>query len=188
MPDPDKGEEEYQHPQILPGGKAVLFDIFLGILDYQTAVLSLETGEQKILVEGGRNPRYVPTGHLVYELAGTGTLMAVLFDLDSLEVTGDAVPILERVRHARLQGDADYSVSDNGSLVYVVGGGRESTVVWVDREGNSELLLDVPGAYWVPSLSPDDERLAVADVDEGHDVWIYDLKRGVLNRLTCRPA
>ena len=189
IPDPDRGEEEYQHPQILPGGKAVLFDIFRGsIEDYQTAVLSLETGEQKILVEGGRNPRYAPTGHLVYELAETGTLMAVLFDLDSLEVTGGAVPILEGVRHARGQGDVDYSFSANGSLVYVVGGGMESTVVWVDREGSSEPLLDTPGAYWVPRLSPDDQRLAVADVDEGQDVWIYDLKRGVLSRLTFDPG
>ncbi len=114
--------------------------------------------------------------------------MAVLFDLDSLEVTGGAVPILEGVRHAPLQGDVDYSFSANGSLVYVVGGGSESTVVWVDREGNSEPLLDTPSTYWTPRLSPDGQRLAVVDVDEGQEVWIYDLKRGVLSRLTFDPG
>ncbi|MCZ6878202.1 MAG: protein kinase, partial [Acidobacteria bacterium] len=185
-PDPAKGELEYQHPEILPGGKAVLFDI--RGQNYQTAVLSLDTGEHKVLVEGGRNPHYAPTGHLVYELAETGTLMAVPFDLDRLEITGGAVPILEGVRHAAGEGDADYAFSTNGSLVYVVGGRDVSTVVWVDREGNTEPLLDIPGAYRTPQLSPDGQRLAVANEVDAVDVWTYELDRGVLSRLTFDAA
>ena len=188
-PDLAKGQQGYQHPEILPGGNAVLFDIILGGSNHQMAVLSLETGEYKILVEGGRNPRYAPTGHLVYELARTGTLMAVPFDPDSLEVTGGAVPILDGVRHTLRDGSADYAFSSNGTLVYIGGGGGSGgTVVWVDREGNSEPLLGRQGAYFVPRLSPDGQRLAVTNISEGRDVWTYDLRRGVLSRLTFDPG
>ncbi len=63
----------------------------------QIALLSLETGEQKVLL-GGRQAYYAPTGHLVYAVPETGILMAAPFDLATLEVTDDAVPILEEVR------------------------------------------------------------------------------------------
>ena len=66
-PDIDKGEAHYTTPHILPGGKAVLFSIRLSSGNsYQVVVLSLETGEQEILIEDGRQGRYVKTGHLVY--------------------------------------------------------------------------------------------------------------------------
>ena len=58
-------------------------------------MLNLRTGEQKVLVPGGSYPRYVPTGHIVYGVAGT--LRAVAFDLDRLEVRSDPVPVLQRV-------------------------------------------------------------------------------------------
>ncbi len=186
-PDHAKGELEYQHPEILPDGNTLLFDISHGVSEYQIAALSLETGEQKILVEAGQSPHYVSTGHLVYALVGTGTLMAAPFDLDKVEITGGAIPILEGVSHTSgvLEGNVDYSFSTNGSLVYVAGGGGgESTVVWVDREGNSEPLLDTPDAYSVLRLSPDGQHLAVGNDEGGGDVWTYDLVRGVLSRLT----
>ena len=50
------------------------------------AVQSLATGERKVLIEGGADARYIPTGHLVY--MREGTLMAVPFNLDRLAVTG----------------------------------------------------------------------------------------------------
>ena len=96
-PNPDKGEVGYFNPQVLPGGNAVLFDTWDGVLKVQLAVLSLETGEQKILFDGGTQGHYLPTGHLVY--VGTpGNLMAVPFDLAKLEITGDPAPVLQGVR------------------------------------------------------------------------------------------
>ncbi|MDA2927446.1 hypothetical protein MYX78_09475 [Acidobacteria bacterium AH-259-G07] len=103
IPDPAKGERWYHNPQILPGGHAVLFTIWDGGINYQIAVLSLETGEHKIVLEGGRHARYAPTGHLVHSTE-TGTLMAVPFDLSRLEVSGDSVPILEGVRYSYFRG------------------------------------------------------------------------------------
>ena len=64
---------------------------------FQIMALSLQTGEKKIVVEGGRMPRYSPTGNLVYGLAATGTLMVAPFDLERLEITGNSVQILQGV-------------------------------------------------------------------------------------------
>ena len=114
--------------------------------------------------------------------------MAAPFDLDELEITGGAIPILEGVGHVSGQNRTDYSLSSDGSLVYVSGGETASIVVWVDRSGNSEPLLDTPGQYWTPQLSPNGQYLAVAIEEDSVDVWTYELERGVLSRLTFDPA
>ncbi len=177
--DPEKGESQYRQPEFLPGGKAVLFSV--GREDsFQIAVLSLETGEKKIVVEGGREAHYAPTGHLVYEQGETGALMAVPFDLARLEVTNDPVPILEGVRQSNA---VDYALSDDGTLVYVPGGSGTGgfNLVWVDREGQENLLTEGPRPFTHIRLSPDGQQVVL---DMTQDIWIYDVERGTLIRLT----
>ena len=85
-------------PEFLPGGEAVLFTITPAagsIENAQIAVLDLQTGTSKVLIRGGSHAHYVPTGHLVYGVAGT--LRAVAFDLGRLEVVGTPAPVLEGV-------------------------------------------------------------------------------------------
>ena len=97
-PDPEKGEWRYSCPKFLPGGKALFFDAWqTDGGPHQIRALSLETGEQKIVVEEGVNPYYAPTGHLVYQ-AWDRSLMAAPFDLATLAVTGDSVLMLEGIR------------------------------------------------------------------------------------------
>lgn len=90
---------EHTWPAVLPDGDAVLFTISRLVADLgppgmqgeesQIAVLSLDTGEQKVLVEGGSYPRYSPTGHLLY--GAEGALWAVGFDLTRFETVGNPV-------------------------------------------------------------------------------------------------
>jgi len=183
-PNTDNGETSYVDPKILPGGKAVLFTIYLQN-DSQTAVLSLDTGEQKIILGGSRHATYVDTGQLIYAQYSTGDLMAVPFDLTSLQVTGDSVPVLQGVR-GNLPGYVDYAVSDNGTLVYVPGGsgGAQFSLVWVDRQGAVEPLGAPPHGYRAPRLSPDGGRVAVQLTDPSNDIWVYDITRNTLTRLT----
>ena len=116
-PDVEHGEVDHRWPEILPGGKAVLFTIQASsIEESQIAVLSLDTREHTVVVRGGSYPRYSSTGHLLYVVRGN--LWAVGFDLRGLETVGDPVPVLEGVL-AKDEGAADYAVSENGSLVYV---------------------------------------------------------------------
>jgi hypothetical protein len=146
-------------------------------------VQSLETGERRILVEGGADARYVPTGHLVYVVADT--VMAVPFDLSRLEVTGGPVPVIEGVSRSRGGwgvGSANFSFSGNGSLVFAPRGIEDERVlVWVDHEGAVEPIPAPPRSYVDPRLSPDGERLAVVIEN---DVWVYDIPRGASTRLT----
>ena len=97
-PDRERGEGDHWWPEFLPGGEAVLFTITSGgggIENAQIAVLDLRTGTSKVLIRGGSHAHYVPTGHLVYGVAGT--LRAVAFDLGRLEVVGTPAPVLEGV-------------------------------------------------------------------------------------------
>ena len=98
-PSREQREKTHRLPEVLPGGKAVVFT--LGTADMETwddakiAALSLETGEIRIVLEPGYCARYSPTGHLIY--ARFGALLAVPFDLATLQVVGVPLPVLEGV-------------------------------------------------------------------------------------------
>ena len=188
-PDRERGEGYHLWPEFLPGGGALLFTITPvgGVtLNAQIAVLDLQTGTSKVLVRGGSDAHYVPTGHLLYSVAGT--LRAVAFDLGRLEVVGTPAPVLEGVA-TTLTGAADIAVAANGSLVYVPGAGGFSggqTVVSVDRQGRVSPLPGLPlDSYRDVRVSPDGARLALATQD---DIWIYDRTRTTRSRLTTHPA
>jgi Tol biopolymer transport system component len=181
-PDAERGEQWYRWPEFLPGEHAVLFTVYTtgAIEKAQIAVLSLDTHEQKILVDGGSDPSYARTGHLVY--AQVGTLMAVPFDLASLEVSGTPVPLQEGVL-TKGGGAADFALS-RSSLVYVPGGAEtgglfDGTLVWVDRRGRAvDAIVDEP--LQRPRnlrLSPDARRLALitGSIANGA-LWVYDLQ------------
>ncbi len=179
-----KSEQNHWWPEILPGGKAALFSSGLGV-----GVLSLESGEDRPLVEGGVGARYLPTGpdstkgHLVF--ARAGSLMAAPFDLARLAVTGAEAPVLQGVRADAL-GLPQCALSRNGTLVYVPGAasGATSTPVWVDRQGRAMPLGMPHRAYGAVRLSPDGNRLAITVTDPKNEIWIQDLARGTFTRLT----
>ena len=186
-------EGELAHgPQMLPGGDWVLFTLRPdGTTSWDAAQIvaqSLETEERVVLVPGGRDARYVETGHLVYVL--NGVLLAVPFDLGARRVTGGPVPLVEGIRDAAGErtGAAQFSVARNGSLIYVPGGGgRESglSLVWVTRTGEESLTAAEVRDYGDLRVSPDGTRVAMGIYDQGNtDVWIWHLEQGTLTRLT----
>jgi serine/threonine-protein kinase len=181
-PDLDKGEL-YLLPHILPGGKTVFFTIRGVAFDHQIAALSLETGEQKILIEDGRLGKYVETGHLIYEQARAGNLMAVLFDLETLEVTSGPVSVLQGVRQ-NIE-TVDYALSDEGTLVYIPTS-EDSRLAWVDRDGRTQPLTEIQRSFSAPRLSPDGTRLSVEVSDEAGvpNIWIYEIARDILTPFT----
>ncbi|HEY3123488.1 MAG TPA: hypothetical protein VGK70_05440, partial [Thermoanaerobaculia bacterium] len=185
---PEKGEATHRWPDILPGGKTALFTIHGLTGDYESArigAVSIETGERRIVLEGGTHARYVPTGHILYVRGRS--LFAVPFDAKRLEVTGSAVPVLDGVSGSTTAGFANYAVSRTGSLIYAPRDPRasERELVWLDRKGSTRLLTEVRRSYADPRLSPDGHRLAVDAFDGTNtDVWIYDLTRDAWEQLT----
>jgi len=189
-PDPAQGEADHYWPELLPGGRAVLFTItaVTGGLDAaQVAVLDLQTGTRKVLVRGGSHAHYAPSGHLFY--AAAGTLRAVAFDLATLETRGTPVPIVPDVVMTNT-GGVDAVVAGDGTLAYVSRSGvigAQRTLVWVDRQGRETPILSPPRAYLYPRLSPDGKRVAVSAADQETDIWVWDLSRTTLTRATFDP-
>ena len=190
MATPDSDQGSYRWSEILPGGNAVLFTIWAGISEAsQIAVLSLDTLEQKVIIQNGSDPSYSPTGHVVY--GESGRLWAVPFDLASLEPVSDPLVVLEGVLTKDNTGAVDFSVSNNGTLIFVPGGASSAfqrRLVWVSRDGDEELVPSPPQDYRYVSLSPDGTRAALEIMDNGNvDVWVAELSRGTLTRITTDP-
>jgi len=180
----DEGEQQYTLPYFLPDGKDLLFTIGFNT-GFQTALLSLETGERKVVLEDARQARYLSTGHLVYEQSRTGNLMVVPFDLAALEVTGDSVPVVQGVRQTGTT-YVDYALSDEGTLVYVPSQPDVQRLVWVDRKGTESLIIQEDVSFGSPRISPDGKQVALAITKggEGQNIWIYDFEGESLRRLT----
>ena len=179
-----QGEISHRWPQILPGGRAVLFTS--NTRDgADIVVLTLANHRRKVLQGGATFGRYLPSsnggGHLVY--INKGTLFALPVDLDKLEVLGAPSPVLDEVAFSPGNGSAQFAFSRNGTLVFRRGGtvgGELLTVQWLDGAGKMQPLLTKPDAYTFPRLSPDGERLALSTAD----VWVYQWRRDTMTRLT----
>ena len=191
--DQSKKEATHRWPQVLPDGKAVIFTSHTqSTADFDNAtieVVTLATGERKVIQKGGSYGRYVPSGHLVY--VSKAALFAVPFDVSRLEVTGSPAPVVQDVFWNPTEGAAQFTFSSTGVLTYLRGGPEVAsyTIVSVDRRGGTTKLIEEPGAYGNPRLAPDGKRLALTVLKDGNfDIWVYDLERGVPTRLTFDDA
>jgi Tol biopolymer transport system component len=187
----DLKEVTHRWPEILPGGKVLVFvigeakDIGTNYEESKIAVERLDTRQRKILPILGTYPRYSPSGHLLY--VREGRIFAVPFDLNRLEVTGTPAPVLEGVVFDPIIGSAAYAVWRTGSLAYIPGSAVSSKrlLAWVDRKNQIQPLAAPAKEYATPVVSPDGQRVVVA-IGRGFntDVWVYDIPRGTLTRLT----
>ena len=172
-------------PELLPGGKAVLFTVFTGgsLEDDAIDVQSLVTGERKTLIKGGTFGRYAASGHLLYVRGAT--LFAVPFDAERLEVAGAAFPVAQGV-YENTNGGAGYAVSKSGTLLYAPGGVQLTarSLLWVDRQGHASPASGIKRPFNWPRVSPDGKRIALVVEAETYDVWVLDPVRDSLTRLT----
>jgi eukaryotic-like serine/threonine-protein kinase len=182
--------------QVLPGGDAVLYTLmkaprgvpFAEWGNAQVVVQSLTSGERKTLVEGGSDARYLASGHLVF--AVSGSLFAMAFDPTAQATSGDRIPILSGVRRSSPHGAAHFSVSRNGTLVYVPGPANATAALRSlrisDRSGDTRRLKLDPQNYAHPRVSTDGSRVAVViEEDDDADISIYELaETSALRRLT----
>jgi serine/threonine-protein kinase len=184
-------DERVSSPHMLPGGKALLFSLKKREDTWdeaQIVVRRLGESSNKTLVTGGADGRYVPTGHLVY--ARSGVLLAVPFDLDRLEVTGGAVPVVEGVRRTGGTGTggvglAQFSFAANGSLAYLPGRANvsatgDSDLALFDGKGGLETLKLPLGSYQSPRVSRDGRFVAFDANDEngGANISIHEIAGG----------
>ena len=186
-PNQAAGETDHVFPAFMPGGRAVLFTI-LGARaeNAQVAVLEVANGQYRTLIRGAMQARYMDPGYLVY-LAG-GSLQAVRFDPDLLQVIGEPLTLAERVV-ARTNGAAELALSPNGTLAFIPDRGGEAitprSLVWLNRRGEEQSTGAPLRTYGSARVSPDGGRAVVALYDDTlDDLWIWDFTRRTLERVT----
>jgi len=188
--DKSNGERTHRWPHAVAGEDLILYTV--GTIDspenYDDARIQAirpSTGETRTVLERASMAWYVPTGHLVF--GREGFLFAVRFDLDSLEVQGKPVPVLEDVRGMRNSGVVHAGFARNGLIAYIAGARRSrlSRLVRRSRDGTTEPLTTTERGYINPNLSPD--RKSIAMPIEGtatFDIWSYQIEQETLTRLT----
>ena len=177
--------ERVAWPHVLPGRRAVLLTIPSaagGSADDATVVAQrLDTGERRVVVRGGTQATWSPTGHLVF---GRGAaLLAVPFDPVTLAARGSPVPVIDHISRDTVLGGR-YALAGDGTLVYSRGVGDERPLLWVDRRGWSTRIPTPPHTFIDPRVSPDGTRIAAQAGDGDNDIWIQDVARRSLVRLT----
>jgi serine/threonine-protein kinase len=193
----DKTVREFSHrlPHWLPDGKGVLFTILREKTDLEPRVARLDVNTRKwsVLLEDAADARYALSGHLVF--LRQGTLMAVPLDLARSAIVGQPVPVIAGIVQALntladvsvITAAGQYGVSDSGYLVYAPGGifpDLDSTLVWVDRNGNVQPAASPRAWLSCPRLSPDGKQIAYITRGKEWLAWVYDLNRGTATQLT----
>src|SRR5262249_45922562 len=163
---------------ILPGGENVLFTGAVaasgGAFDNANIeVLSLKSGEVKIVQRGGYFGRYLPSGHLVY--VHYGALYGVPFDSTRLVTKGSPTPLLQGVADVETgYGVGRFDFSRTGTMVYLSDSGPAvSPAVWLDSTEKKRPVVNALAQVETPRLSPDGNRLALTAAG---DLWVYDLQ------------
>ena len=196
----DESKTELAHgPQLIAGGRAVLFSIRTGAQPWDDAVVvvhELATGRRTALVNGGTDARVLPTGHLAY--VREATLFAMPFDEERLMVSGGPVPVQPGIQEAfvNASGATQAAWSDSGAMAFVPGGAAafERALVWLTREGQQEPTTAPQRRFVIGgsglALSPDGTQAAVSVNDGaravGTDIWVWTIARGALTRTADR--
>ena len=187
----DAGGGVMHGPQLLPDGQTLLFTLLGGQeandntwSDANVVAHSLKSGARNVLVRGGTDGRYLPSGHLIY--ARDGVLFAHVMDLDRLELRGGAVGVVDPLAiSAGPTGAAHMAVSDNGSLIHLATTqGLLTTMAWRDKRGTDTTVGAPAHAYDMPRVSPDGRRILVHAIDQDNDLWIWNTVSETLTRLT----
>jgi serine/threonine protein kinase len=183
---PDTARHELTHwtPQVLPGGKAAIYNSFTTPLSRSRIdAVELANGRVTTLVQGAEFPRYAD-GYLLY--VQDGAIFAAPFDPKELRILGPGVPVVEDVAWSATLGKAGFAVSPNGTLAYLKASdwNVDAQVAWVDRSGHERPALPVTGRFTEPRLSPDGRWIALTRLDPAPQIWLFDRTRRVLSQLT----
>jgi eukaryotic-like serine/threonine-protein kinase len=183
---PAEGESSHRWPSALPDGRGVLYAALGNDLwsDARIMLQPTDGGASKLLVTGGSGPRYVASGHLLYVRART--VFAVPFDLRSQAAGGGARPVIEGVMMNDGDGRTSFAASQTGLAAYVPATTQHDrrTLVWVRSDGRAEALPVGERAFEHPRISPDGRYVALTVREEDPDIWVLNLARGTLTRLT----
>jgi len=190
--DPAREETSHRWPHVLPGGQHLLITIKTARIatfdDAKIGLLSLDSGEVQVLVQGGSAPHYLTTGHIVY--GRDEQLLAVPFDLATLTVQGTPTAVLEEIDTVDVNGCAQYSLSANGDLAYLSAGEdqAELELAWMHLSGSTS-VLEIDNPYNLQLAFSSDGRQIASMIPAANDkIFITDIQRHITTRLTSTPG
>jgi serine/threonine-protein kinase len=171
----------------LPDGRHVLY-VAQGAAAGDVRLADIATGTHQSLGVQADEARYVATGHLI--LRTSDALKAVAFDLNTLKIIGEPLPVLDSVS---ANGSVSaFALSRTGTAAYVVRhrtaspGLNNTRVTLVDVSGKEQVLSLPASRYQGLRFSPDGRRLAytsVGSASAGNDtLFVHDLVLGTTTK------
>ena len=179
-------DEFYQMaPEPLPGGRWLIFTVLSASGQNPRLYLQdLKSGKRELLLQGAGQARYIRTGHLIY--GQSRGLSIARFDLRTGRFVGRPAHLVEKIRPPARWELLHFAAGRSGLLVHVPGAAMPPThrLIWVDRQGKTQPLVDLAGYCYGLRLSPDGRRVAYTQDRETSQVWILNLQSGATTRLT----
>jgi Tol biopolymer transport system component len=152
--------------------------------DQNILLYSLKEKSAKTLINGGSFAEFFDN-HLFF--IRNESLFTVSFD-PKIGNPGGPEKLLLQSLYTNTNGSSLYAVGGK-NLVYVAGQPGSDQLVWVDAEGNAQLILDTGNDFLYPRISPSGDRVAVTSFDgPNSDLWMLELNRNTLSRLTDHPG
>ena len=183
-------------PLVLPDGEHLLFVAGVGGeiragTRRRLLVGRLGSTDRTVLFDTDQfvQPIGFADGRLIF-VRGT-SLLAQPFDAASLRLSGEPVPLVDRVEPLP---NLPYGyASAAGSTVAYVRATNPNVhqLTWFDRAGRQTAQLGEPGNYSSLELAPDQTRAVVAVMDparRSHDIWVFDVARALRTRMTFEPG
>jgi len=176
-----RGAFGHSTPSFLPDANHFLFRISVNANPQGVWMGSLNSPEVKQVLTDNTSAVYTSSGYLIF--VRNLALVAQAFDADSLQLKGEALPIIPQAT-TDVRGPGRYSVSDNGILVWQSNWKREYQLLWLDRDGKQVgavgPVMEVTSGQ-EPHLSPDGKRLVIK---RDNNIWVIDLARDTGIRLS----
>jgi len=183
-------ERTHRWPHVLPRSRVVLFTAHSNGINYDEAsieAVDLRTGKRKSIRRGGFGPQFVTlpdgSGRLLY--LHQGSLFAGSFDAAALEARGDFAEVVPNIQSSASSGSS-FAVSRAGAMLYVRGlTNRGLRIVWADQSSRREAIIDTPGTYTNPRISPDGKRIAFSALTaQALELRVKDMERDTVSRLS----
>jgi serine/threonine protein kinase/WD40 repeat protein len=177
-------------PYFLPDGRHFLYvDVESEATRGKVYAASLDSPDAKLILPDNTNVAYA-NGYLFF--AKDGNLVAQPFNPDHLTLSGNPIPVASKVEYYEFKSLGNFSVSENGALVYRTAYLIPGRFTWLDRTGRQVSTLGDPGFYLGGRLSPDGRTVVIIRQDNldtsKNDLWFLEVQRGTLARFTFHPA
>ena len=176
-------------PYFLPDGKHFLYSANEGD-DQHAKVMaaSLDSLKTHVVLNETTNVEYV-NGQLFY--MKDGNLVRQPFDAGALKLTGNPIPVASGVEYYAPKQLGNFSVSENGVLIYRTVYDAPTQFVWLDRSGKQLGSIGQPMVSSGARLSPDGHSVLLQRPDatdkSNVDLWLMNVDRGTLSRFTFDP-